>query len=96
MTDAKKHILTAALRLATAKGYLRITRDEIATTAACATGLVSYHFGTMTCLRRDVMRAAVRERNLPVLAQGLVAGDPHARRAPDEMKCAALAAVATA
>ncbi|HWI02368.1 MAG TPA: TetR family transcriptional regulator [Acidimicrobiales bacterium] len=87
----KEQILAAALRRAKVQGYNRVTREQIAADAGCAPGLVSNYFGTMVSLRRDIMRAAIRERVLPVIAQGLAAHDPHARKAPDELKQAALA-----
>lgn len=95
-TDRKKQILDAALDLAERRGYSTITRDSIATAAGCAPGLVSAYFGTMINFRRDIMRAAIREERLPIIAQGLAAKDPHARKAPDPLKQAALETLAAA
>lgn len=93
-TDRKEQILAAALTLAETQGYSHVTRDGIAAEAQCAPGLVNAYFGTMINLRRDIMRAAVRERRLVVVAQGLAARDPHARKAPDDLKQAALDSIA--
>ena len=79
-------LLTAALEVAEAKGWARMTRECIASAAGVSPALVSLRLGTMDALRRSVMRAAVRRRCVPVVAQGLAAGDPHARRADDELK----------
>lgn len=84
-------ILAAAITVAKAKGYTHITRKDIAEHAGIPETLVSYHCGTMDSLRRDVMREAIRTECLPVLAQGLVARDRHAAKAPDELKKKALA-----
>lgn len=88
--DRKQQILDAAVKLAETKGYSHVTRDNIAACAECAPALISNYFGTMISLRRDIMRAAIRMRSLPVIAQGLAARDPHAQKAPDELKQAAL------
>lgn len=93
-TDRKTQILDAALAIASKQGYARVTREAIAAEAGCAPGLVSHYLGTMVQTRRDIMRAAIRNRVLPVIAQGLAANDPHAKKAPDELKQAALASIA--
>lgn len=82
-------ILAAALRVSVTVGYNRITRDDIALAAGCSPALVSEMFGTMVCLRRAMMRAAVANAVLPVIAQGLALRDPHALRAPAELRAEA-------
>lgn len=79
-------LLSAALKLAATKGYNRITRDEIAQAAGVSPALVSARLGTMDAMRRSVMRAAIRERVLPVVAQGIVARDKHALAADVELR----------
>jgi len=79
-------VLTAALSVAEVKGYTRMTRECIAVAAAVSPALVSLRLGTMVELRRAVMRAAVKRRNIAVVAQGLAAGDPHAQRADASLK----------
>lgn len=91
----KSQIVAAALALAGVHGYGRVTRDQIAVAAGCSTGLVST-FGTMTNLRRDIVRAAVQSQDLVVLGQALAARDPHAQAAPDELKRRALDAALNA
>lgn len=90
----KTQILDAALHLAESVGYTHVTREAVAKAAECAPALVSAHFGTMSSFRRDIMRAAIRERKLRIIAQGLAIADPHARKAPDELKQEALSAIA--
>jgi hypothetical protein len=82
-------ILTVALRLACDVGYTHVTRDAIALAAGCSPALVSEMFGTMVCLRRAIQRAAVANHVLPVIAQGLALRDPHALRAPAELRAEA-------
>lgn len=88
--DRKAEILAAALVSARRHGYRSVSRETIAERAGCSPALVSAYFGTMKRLRRAIMSAAVARGDLPVLAQGLVAGDAKARSAPDELKRAAL------
>jgi AcrR family transcriptional regulator len=92
--DRKKQILNAALIVAGAKGFNRMTREEIALQAGISDGLINRHFSTMAQLRRSVMRAAIANWFLPVVAQGLVLKDPQAMKAPDDLKNAALKSLA--
>lgn len=92
--DRERQIVVEATLLAATHGYRAVTRDMVAKAVGCSTGLITHRFGTMPQLRRAVMRYAIRHAVLAVIAQGLAAGDPHARKAPDELKQKALAALA--
>jgi AcrR family transcriptional regulator len=86
-------IMAAALRLAADVGYTHVTRDDIALAAGCSPALVSEIFGTVKNLRRAMMRAAVANHVLPVIAQGLALRDPHALRAPAELRAEAAGSI---
>lgn len=81
-------IVETAIKMVESEGayYSRITKDELGKRIDVTGAAVQYHFPTMQKLRRAVMRAAVKQGALRCVAQGLVAGDPHAAKAPDEMK----------
>lgn len=79
-------LLRVALDVAEARGWRTMTRDCIAVAAGVSPALVSARLGTMDALRRSVMRAAVRGRVVPVVAEGLAVGDAQARKAPDDLK----------
>ncbi len=89
----KTSILAAAIELAESHGLNEVSRDQIAALAECSTGLVNLHFGTMQNLRRAIVGEAIRLKNLNIIAQALVMGDPRARRAPEALKRAALESV---
>ncbi len=90
--DRKMQILKAALIVANRSGgWSTLTRQMVATEAGCAEGLVSKYFGTMTDFRRTIMRTAVHNNMLSVVAQGLACGDKHAQKADAELKSKALA-----
>ncbi len=89
-------LLTVALRLAAADGWRLMTRDGIARAAGVSYALVTHRLGTMDAVRRSVMRLAVKERCVPVVAEGLVAGDRQARKADAELRAAAQAWVVRA
>lgn len=84
-------ILAAALKMAARYGYMRITRETVANAAGVSEALVTYHLGTMSELRRAVMREAVRTECLSVIAQGLCSRDRHAGKASPELQRKALA-----
>lgn len=89
--DRTNHLIAAALTVAERVGYMTMTREQIAAEAECSPGLVSLHLGTMPAMRRLVMRAAVRQRRLQVIAQGLAMRDPVALRVSEELRGAAVA-----
>ena len=93
--DRKQQILNAAIKVAGRPGgWGKLTRDAVAREAGCAEGLVSKYFGTMIAFRRAIMRAAIRDWNLSVIAQGLAAGDKVAMKAEEDLKRKALATLA--
>lgn len=89
----REDMIAAALTVARTKGYNTMTRDAIAAACGCSAGQVTTILGTMPQLRRAVMRAAITRRDLPVIAQGVVARDPNALAAPRELRERALAAM---
>jgi AcrR family transcriptional regulator len=82
-------ILAAALTLASRTHYTSVTREQIAKAAGVSPAAVQYHFKTMAQLRGKLMRAAVKGEHLAVIAQGLLAGDSHARKASPELRARA-------
>lgn len=91
--DRRQTILSAALRIAADRGYLRVTRDDIALAAGCSPALVSHWLGTMKQTQRAIMGEALRVRNLRVIAQGLAHDDRRACNAPAELREAAAASL---
>lgn len=81
-----REILAASLALAKSKGFNRLTREDLAQASGCSVALVSHHLGTMTEIHRKVMRHAIHEGCLPVVAQGLAIKYPAAMRAPEELR----------
>lgn len=91
--DRKNQLLTHGIKLAERHGYTHVSRKQIGDAAGVSEGLLSLHFGTMEAFRRALMQHAIATKNARVLAQGLIARDPQARRAPDDLKQLALANV---
>ena len=79
-------LLAAAVRIAEMKGYQQVTREDIAMACGVSPALVSHSLGTMVQMRRSLMRAAVANEVLVVIAQGLAVRDPHALKAPDDVR----------
>ena len=92
-THARDDLMTAALAVAHRDGYRQMSCDAVANEANCSRALITKYFGTMTQLRRAVMRAAVTRNHLPVIAQGLAANDAQAHEASTQAKYDALARV---
>ena len=90
----KIELTRVALEVAERHGFLSFTLAQVAAAAGCGYGTVTLRFGTMAKLRRDIMRAAVKARCLPVIAVGLAIKNPIAAKAPDDLIKAALATLA--
>jgi len=88
-------VLKAAVTLAKRVGYRNIQQLEVAKLAQCSAGSVTNAFGTLTNLKREVMRYAVREGIVEIIAQGLADGNPYARKAEPTLKRKAGEYVAT-
>ena len=89
----REMILDAALKLAHKKHYLQISRDAIAAEAGITGTAVQYYYSTMPKLRRAIMRAAVKEENLKVILEGLIACEGAAISAPKELRDRAVASI---
>ncbi len=88
--DRKQQIMAAALIAAKRIGYTSVKRSDIAEEAEVTNSLVSRYWGTMPKLRRAIMRRAIKLEHLTIIAQGLVANDANALKAPQALKQQAL------
>ncbi len=97
-TLRKEQLINAALDCfeKSDKPFMKVTRGDIAEEAGVSEQLITHHLGTITELRRDIIRHAVLQRRLKIIAQGLAVGDSHARKAPQELKDLAVALLASA
>ena len=84
------HILDAAVQLAREKGFQNLTRDGIANRAEVSHGLVTHYYNTMKQMRRAVMRAAVKQEILEIIAYGLATANPYALKASPELRARAI------
>ena len=88
------HILEAALRLAQSKGsYRALTRGNVAEAAGVSSGLINHYYLLIELLRLEVLTLGIQRGDLQLLAEGLVAGEPVAQRAPLEMRARAAVAL---
>lgn len=84
--DQRDAILTAAKTLAR-KGYLySMTSVSIASHAGITRSLIWHYFDTLEMLRAEVIRYAVREGVVSILAQALACNDPLVHDITDEQK----------
>lgn len=94
-TERRGQILQAAVSLAQDRGYHKLTRDGVAVEAGVSFGLVTRYFGSIDTLKQKVMRVAVEQDILEIIAAGLAVGDPIARSAPGELKVKAAQLIST-
>lgn len=82
----KEQLLLVAVDLAKRDGYANVTRAAISELAGVSEALVSHYFGGMNDMKEAIMREAVDHGVIEIVAQGLGAGDPLARLAPESVK----------
>lgn len=92
----KTQILDATMDLSRAHGYTNVTKQMIADKLGTSTGIVNCHYGTVTQLRRDIVRHAVKTRDITIIGQALVARDRHVADIPPDLRAKAVRAVAAA
>lgn len=90
------HILSIAMGVAERNGFNKLSRATVAEESGVSDSLIAYHFGTMIEFRRKIMRQAIKEERLGIIAEGLAIRDSHAQKAPDELKTRALASLSEA
>jgi AcrR family transcriptional regulator len=92
----KEIIFAKALELATLHGVNTLTRDELAAQAGVASGLINYYFGPMPQLRQAIVAAAIKERNMALLATVMFNPIPGQPPIPLELRRDILASIPTA
>lgn len=65
--NARERIITAAVVVATRRGLRQFSRVEVATEAEVAEATVSYHFGNMEKLRKEVVKYAIKHNVKAIL-----------------------------
>lgn len=92
-TIRKERLISAGLHLARKHGYRHVTRVMLAAHCGVSEALVSAHFGTMKQFTRDIMRHAIMDSDCVIVAQGLAANDPFAKKAPLQLRTQAAASI---
>lgn len=92
--DRRRQLLDVGLALAEKVGYRNVTMVALTEAAGVSRTLYHRYFSTVGQFRVDVMRAAVKQENLIVIAQGLAAKDKQALKASPELRERAAATIA--
>lgn len=80
-------ILTAALRVACRRdGLSKMTRSSIAKEAGCADGLVSRYLGSMDEIRKSVIKQAIKECVVDLVAQGVASSRIPFKKLSEDLK----------
>jgi AcrR family transcriptional regulator len=79
-------IFAAAVFLAKRRGLFKFSRVDIAREANVAESTVSHHFGTMQGLRVAIVKHAVKNEILSILADARASREPLGVSMPEELK----------
>lgn len=91
--DRREQILAAAVQLARHQRFDTLTRSQIADAAQVAVGTVSHACGTMRAVHDGILRRAIADNVLEVIADGLASRNPIAKNETTERQ--RLAALST-
>ena len=95
MEQHKTEMTTAALKLAEKIGFENLTRDNIAEACGVSPALINFRFGTMTDMRRSILRAAVKSESLKIVAYAIATHHPVSKKISPELRKRALDKLAT-
>lgn len=84
--DRKRQILEQAAVLSKSKGFTGFSSTDIAKAIGCVHPNILYHFKTMGNLRDEMMKKAIKEQDLTIIGQGLIARNTIAIAAPESIK----------
>lgn len=84
-------MIQTALELAEKIGFGNLTRENIGHACGLVPSMVNARFGTMTEMRRTIIRAAIKNETLPVIAYLIATNHPAAKNIPSDLKFRALA-----
>lgn len=74
--ERKQEILEVAIKLAKDIGYSHLTRNEVARQANVAYGLVTAYFKNIDNLKRSVIKEAIKQEIIQIIAQALAHKEP--------------------
>ena len=89
-TERRQNLLQAARQICERDGLQALSVTAVGKKSGISQSAVSQHFTTRQQMTRALMRAAIENEWLIVIAQGVSCRDPDALKAPDELKKAAL------
>jgi hypothetical protein len=84
--DRAAGLLAAALDLAEKHGVHSLTHEAVGLAADASASLVKVRLGTIGAVRSAVMREAVKQRRVRIVAEGLVARNRYARKADEALR----------
>lgn len=85
--ERRSLILQSALKVAE-KNH-QFTFNDVAKEAGVTAQLIVHYFTSKAQLQREIMRAALKQNIVPIVARGLVLGDRRASKASPELRALA-------
>lgn len=89
----KKYILDAAINIAKKIGYQKLTCKNISHETNMSRSHITHRFKSIKILKRLVLRTAIDQKILPIIAQGLANKDEATKKIPQKLKETALKSI---
>ena len=87
----RRQLLNSAVEIARDEGFQNLTRQAIADAAGVSPGLVTVHLGTMSNLKRSVMRAGVAREIHEIISYGIAINHPITNKMSAEKRAVTVA-----
>lgn len=85
-SERREEIIAGAMIAAEIFGYHVMTIDQIAGMAHTSPSLIGWYFKTIANLRKVVIRRAIKDKKLLIIAQGIVNSDPTTVKIDSKLK----------
>ncbi len=84
--NSKERIIKVACDLAIKNGYQKLTRELIAEYAETSIPLINYYYGGIENVKDEVLKYAIKNEIVPILAQGLSLRDKRTLKISQALK----------
>ena len=91
--ERKAEFIEVGIKFAEKNHYLTVRAQDVVDKLRVSNGLLQNYFSNIDTFRKAVLRKAVKDGNLKIIAQAMGASDPLVKRAPGYLKEAALEGV---
>lgn len=88
--ERKADMIQKGLKIAEKIGYMNLKQSETSKKLKVSLGLLHHYFGAIKDFKIAIVKAAIKEENLIVIAQAIAAKDPLVKKLNKDLKIRAI------